>query len=117
MLASNGLLGISNGLGGLSLNATSLAVPGIIDQQAQQIGSLSSKPFTSEQLTRNSLTSVGMNTLTSNATLASSLPFSPDVSPGSGLPLGWISMADPEGRVFFFNSLTGVAQWSSPLAQ
>ena len=108
-------MGLHDGLGGLSLNANSLAASGINDQQAQHVGSLNSKSVTNEQLTRNSLTTLGSNT--SSNTMASSLPLSQGVSHGNGLPFGWISMADPEGRVFYFHSLTGVAQWNSPLTQ
>ena len=117
MLSSGGLLGINDGFGGLSLNtnANVLAAPGINDQHPQPIGVLNSKPFTSEQLARNSLTSVGTNT--SSTTMSPSLSFSQGVGQGHGLPFGWISMADPEGRIFYFNSLTGVAQWSVPLTQ
>lgn len=120
MLASGGLLGLNEGLGALSLNANTLAASGINDHLAQHVGSLTSKPFASEQLTRsNGATHVGPNasSTSSTSTVASSAPFSQGLNQGNGLPLGWISMADPEGRVFYFNSLTGIAQWSSPLAQ
>ena len=120
MLATGGLLGIHEGLGGLSLNNNTLAASGINDQLAQHIGSLTSKHLTNEQLTRsNGLTSVGTNgsSTTSTNTVASSVPFSQGISHGNGLPFGWVSMADPEGRVFYFNSLTGLAQWNSPLVQ
>lgn len=115
MLATGGLLGINDGFGGLSLNTNVLAAPGTNDQHPQHIGVLNSKPFTSEQLARNSLTSVGTNT--SSTTMSPSLSFSQGVSQSNGLPFGWMSMADPEGRVFYFNSMTGVAQWSVPLTQ
>lgn len=115
MLANGGLLGLHDGIGGLSLNANTLAAPGLHDQQAQHVVSLSSKPITNEQLTRNSFTSMGNNT--NSNSMASSLPLSQGVSQGNGLPFGWISLADPEGRVFYFHSLTGVAQWNAPLTQ
>ncbi|KAL3132091.1 hypothetical protein ABBQ32_008701 [Trebouxia sp. C0010 RCD-2024] len=114
MLANGGLLELHDGLGGLSLNANSLAASGINGQQAQRVG-MSSKPIISDQLTRNSITTMGSNT--SSNTMASSLPLSQGVSQGNGLPFGWISMADPEGRVFYFHGLTGVAQWHAPLTQ
>lgn len=120
MVANGGLLDIHEGLGGLSLNTNTLAASGINDQLAQHIGSLTSKHLTNEQLTRsNGFTSVGTNasSTTSTNTVASSAPFSQGISHGNGLPFGWVSMADPEGRVFYFNSLTGLAQWNSPLVQ
>ena len=119
MLANGGVLGINEGFGGLNLTPNSLAAPGINDQLAQHIGSLTSKPIKFEQLTRgNGLTSVDtIASSTANTTVAPSVSFSQAMSNGNGLPFGWISMADPEGRVFYFNSLTGIAQWKWPLAQ
>lgn len=120
MLTSGGLLGINESLGGLSLNTQSLAAPCINDQLAQHIGSLTTKPLKFEQLTRsNGPSSVETNasSTANNNTVASSPAFSQGISHSSGLPFGWISMADPEGRVFYFNSLTGLAQWKFPLAQ
>lgn len=119
MLASGGLLGINESIGGLSLNANTLAASGINDQLAQHVGSLTSKPFTNDQLTRsNGVSHVGPNasSTSSTSTVVASAPFSQGLNQGSSLPLGWMSMTDPEGRVFYFNSLTGIAQWSSPLA-
>ena len=120
MLASGGVLGINEGFGGLSLTPNSLAAPGINDQLAQHIGSLTSKPLKIEQLTRsNGLPSVETNASSSanTNTVAPSVPFCQGMSHGNGLPFGWINMADPEGRVFYFNSLTGTAQWKWPLAE
>ena len=118
MLANRGLLGINEGFGGLSLNTNTLAAADVNDQVAQHIGSLTSKPFEVEQLTRgNGPRSVGTNASSTANTVASSAPFSQGISHSDRLPFGWVNMADPEGRMFYFNSLTGTAQWKCPLAQ
>ncbi len=104
MLAGGGLLGISDGFGALSLS-NNLALPGLNEKA---ISSAGSQGLISEQMTRNSLNSI----VSSNSTVPS-LPFSPQPN---GLPFGWMSMADPEGRMFYFNNLTGAAQWNPPLS-
>jgi len=101
MLAGGGLLGISDGFGALSLS-NNLALSGL-NEKAISIGG--SQGLTSEQMTRNSL----------NSTVPS-LPFTPGMAQSNGLPFGWMSMADPEGRMVYFNNLTGVAQWNPPLS-
>ena len=112
ILTNSGLLGIGDGLGGLSLNDTAFAAQGVSDQH---VGHLNSKPVIHEQVTRSSLASRAPDSRSAPAT--PSMSFSHGMNHGNGLPFGWMSMADPEGRVFYFNSLTGLAQWTVPLIQ
>ncbi|KAL0029729.1 hypothetical protein WJX79_005591 [Trebouxia sp. C0005] len=107
MLAGGGLLGISDGFGALSLS-NNLALPGLNEKAISIAGS---QGLTSEQMTRNSL-----NSITSSNSTVPSLPFTPGMAQPNGLPFGWMSMADPEGRIFYFNNLTGAAQWNPPLS-
>ena len=107
MLAGGGLLGISDGFGALSLS-NNLALPGLNEKAISIAGS---QGLTSEQMTRNSLNSIA----SSNSTVPS-LPFTTGMAQPNGLPFGWMSMADPEGRIFYVDNVTGVAQWNSPLS-
>lgn len=109
MLAGGGLLGISDGFGALSLSSN-LALPGSNEKAISMAGS---KGLTRglEQMTRNSL-----NNIASSSSTVPSLPFNPGMAQPNGLPFGWMSMADPEGRIFYFNNLTGAAQWNPPLS-
>lgn len=107
MLAGGGLLGISDGFGALSLS-NNLALPGLNEKAISIAGS---QGLTSEQMTRNSLNSIA----SSNSTVPS-LPFTTGMAQPTGLPFGWMSMADPEGRIFYVDNVTGVAQWNSPLS-
>ena len=100
--------GISDGFGGLSLSST---LPGVSNKS---LSIAESKAISTEQLSRHSLTSIG--TCASSNTIVPSLSFQQGIGQGLGLPFGWMSMADPEGRVFYFNNLTGAAQWSLPLS-
>ncbi len=109
MLAGGGLLGISDGFGALSLT-NGLGVPGMSDKS---MAVTHTKGLTSEHLTRNSLTSIGTNA--SSTTVVPSVPFTQGIGQANGLPFGWMSIADPEGRMFYFNNLTGAAQWNLPL--
>ena len=103
-MLAGGLLGISDGFGALTLS-NNLALPGLNEKAISIAGS---QGLLSEQMTRNSLNS-------SNSTVPS-LPFAPGMAQPNGLPFGWMSMADPEGRMFYFNNLTGAAQWNPPLS-
>ncbi len=105
MLAGGGLLGISDGFGALSLS-NNLALSGL-NEKAISIGG--SQGLTSEQMTRNSLNSIA----SSNSTVPS-LPFTPGMAQPNGLPFGWMSMADPEGRMFYFNNLDWCCSMESP---
>ncbi len=105
MLAGGGLLGISDGYGALSLSSN-LALSGL-NEKAISIGG--SQGLTSEQMTRNSLNSIA----SSNSTVPS-LPFTPGMAQLNGLPFGWMSMADPEGRMFYFNNLDWCCSMESP---
>lgn len=109
MLAEAGLLGISDGLGVLSLNSGH-AMPDVNDKS---LAMASSAVLTDEQLTQNSLHNIGTNA--GSNTTVQSLPYNQGVMQPNGQPFGWMSIADPEGRVFFFNNLTGAAQWNPPL--
>ena len=109
MLAGAGLLGINDGLGVLSLNS-GLAIPDVNDKP---LAMASSAVLTGEQLTQNSSHNIGTNA--GGNTTVQSLPYNQGMLPPNGQPFGWMSIADPEGRVFFFNNLTGAAQWNPPL--
>ena len=101
VLAGAGLLGLNDSLGALSLNGNSM------------VANEKSIPMNSDQLGRGNLTSIGINA--SSNTMAASLPFAQNMAQANGLPFGWMSLADPEGRMFYFNNLTGAAQWNPPM--
>ena len=121
-LLGNALLGmpqgLPQGLGGLSLAGS--ALPAVPQDAAASLGL--SQPYVSDSASK-----VGLSNFTGISSVGNvnpmavpmavsrpTLPFSSQAGMASGLPFGWMSMADPEGRVFYFNGLTGQAQWSIP---
>lgn len=121
-LLGNALLGmpqgLPQGLGGLSLGGT--ALPAVPDNIAGSLGK--SQPYMNDSASK-----LGVNNLAGISSVGNVnpmaipmavnspiVPFSSQAGIANGLPFGWMSMADPEGRVFYFNGLTGQAQWSIP---
>ena len=107
VLANGSLLGINESLGGLSLNGNQLGA-GVNDK------SMSMGAVNGDSLGRGGLTSIGTNA--SSNPMAASLPIVQNMAQANGLPFGWMSLADPDGRMFYFNNLTGAAQWSPPMS-
>ena len=112
-MLGNALLGAPPGLGVLGLPTGPMGSAGAADKLQSGGGSA----FADDSLSRSGMSSIGnASTISSAPSIAhsgSGLPFSGQLAAGA-LPFGWISMADPEGRLFYFNGLTGQAQWSSP---
>lgn len=111
MLPGGDLLGIADGFGALSLNGSALGMAGLTDKP---VPILHTNSVSSESMAGKSLASIGSNA--SSGTIVPNMPLTHGIGQLNGLPFGWMSMADPEGRMFFFNNLTGSAQWNSPLS-
>ena len=114
--------GLPQGLGGLSLSGG--GGNSLTGSAAQVSASLGIAPaYAGSAYVDSNNNSAGLNNLasissagnyTSVAVPRPALAFSSQAGSVNALPFGWISMADPEGRVFYFNGLTGQSQWSVP---
>ena len=106
VLANGSLLGINESLGGLSLNGNHLG------------GSMNDKPMlgavNGDSLGRGALTSIGE--IERRNPMHASLHYFKNMQQPNGLRFGWMTLADPEGRMFYFNNLTGAAQWNPPMS-
>lgn len=107
----NPLMGMPQSLGLLSLPSGQMVSVGAVDKAHPGNG------YTEDSLSRSGLSSIGnagaASSVPAMAHTGAALPFNGQAAANS-LPYGWISMADPEGRLFYFNGLTGQAQWNAP---
>lgn len=111
--------GLPNGLGSLSLGGSHTAatavpiadkVSGALGTGLPYIDSIASRPLGVTNLAEFSQVSNEYPTAVSQPMVS----LGGQAGTAIALPFGWMTMADPEGRVFYFNGLTGQAQWSLP---
>lgn len=120
-LLGNALLGmpngLPNGLGSFSLGGSNIAAVPTADKASAALGNgaayidnSANRPGVTSLADFSQVSSNGYPTALSRPVLS----LNGQAGAVSALPFGWMSMADPEGRVFYFNGLTGQAQWSLP---